>query len=348
MKQLRYGFRLIWREVPADCRRYKIGQPGSFDRQNGHDGVCWAWPSECKLTNSQAKTVFYNIYKKRSLTLHQLLVVRKALAYAYELTGGEPKGNYKGVKAVWTIVREAKLLGGLAKVVPERIPTVRDKAKAFTTDWTTDSTFSLVDFSSGVICAYDCFLSGLRPNEDVMRLKKSRTHSYDWENGWQCTAFKGGRAKLSGTKKDTRPWSIWTVCFCKGPRHQRPPSEFCYEINKAGNPRDPSLVNWTTTCPLAALELLWQLQDEPRRYGRWLDSGRFGSSCIKDPVNFAIDWFQSQGVSPRVRYDHNSGRKGFARLARHLRLEYPPIFQVIGDLEMYRYILALIIIMITL
>ena len=64
------------------------------------------------------------------------------------------------------------------------------------------------------------------------------------------------------------------------------------------------------------------------RYGKWLDSGRFGSRNIADPVKFAIDWFQSQGVSPLLRYDHNSGRKGFARLARHLSLEYPPIFLI--------------------
>ena len=93
MKQLRYGFRLMWREAAGALRRFKVGEVGSFDPHNGHNGVCWGWPRECRLTNTQARTLFYDIYKKRSLTLHQMVVVRKALAYAYELTGGEPKGN---------------------------------------------------------------------------------------------------------------------------------------------------------------------------------------------------------------------------------------------------------------
>jgi len=91
--QLRYGFKLMWREVPGTMRKYKVGPLGSFDVHNGHNGVCWGWPRECKLTNTQARAIFYEIYKKRSLTVHQMIVVRKALAYAYELTGGEPKGN---------------------------------------------------------------------------------------------------------------------------------------------------------------------------------------------------------------------------------------------------------------
>ena len=335
MNQLRYGFKLLWREAPETCRRYKIGKVGSFDPLNGHNGVCWGWPSECRLTNSQAKTLYFNIYKKRSLTIHQTIVVRKALAYAYELRGGEPKGNFKGVKTVDTIIREAKLAGALGKVVPERLPTVRDLEAAFTKEWTTDSPQCLVEFSSSVVCAYDTILNGPRSNEDVDRLKKSRTHDFDWKNGWQCTAYEGGRAKLAGVKKGTRPWSIWTVCFCKGKKHQSPPDYFCAKILKSGNPRDPSEVNWCTTCPLACLQFLWQLQDEPRRYGKWLSkSGRFGSSNINDPVKAAIDWFEHQGVtSPSGRYDHNCGRKCFARWTRHLSLEYPHIFEVVGDLE---------------
>ena len=45
-KQHRYAFRLMWREAPEVMRRYKFGKVGSFDPQNVHNGVCWAWPRE--------------------------------------------------------------------------------------------------------------------------------------------------------------------------------------------------------------------------------------------------------------------------------------------------------------
>ena len=235
------------------------------------------------------------------------------------------------MKQVWTIVRASELADALARVTPERIPSVRDLRVAFTKDWTTDHPLGLIEYSSGLVCAYDAFLCGLRSTEDVDRLKKSRAHSHDWRNGWECTSFAGGRAKLCGSKKGTRPWALWTVCFCKGPDHASPP---CVLVGKDGNPLDPAVVNWTTSCPLSALELLWQFQREPRRYGKWLDSGRFGKSNISDPVKAAIDWLQAQGAcGAGSRFDRNSGRKCFARLTRHLQLEYPHIFQVIGDLE---------------
>ena len=236
---------------------------------------------------------------------------------------------YPGVKVVWHIVRESELADALATVVPRRIPTVRDLKVAFTKDWTTDSPLNLMEYSSGLVCAYDAFLNGLRSNEDVDRLKKSRDHTSDWANGWQCTSFAGGRAKLCGAKKGSRAWGLWTVCFCKGPKHFSPPAVVI--IGKDGNPPDPSVVNWTTSCPLSALELLWQLQDQPRRYAKWLGSGRFGKMNIGDPVQTAIAWFKSQGVSGP--FDRNSGRKCLARWARHLQLEYPHIFQIMGDLE---------------
>ena len=96
----------MWKEVPKVMRRYKIGEEGSFDPKNCHKGSCWGWPKECKLTNLQARTIFFNIYKRKVLTIHQLIVVRKSLSFAWELTGGVPGGNYPGVKQVWKIVDE--------------------------------------------------------------------------------------------------------------------------------------------------------------------------------------------------------------------------------------------------
>ena len=89
---------------------------------------------------------------------------------------------------------------------------------------------------------------------------------------------------------------------------------------------------------LACLQLLWSLQKKhgkPRRYGKWLTtSGRFGTSNIKDPVKFGIDWMIAMGATtPENRYDHNSGRRCCARYTRKLALEYHPVFQMVGDLE---------------
>ena len=279
------------------------------------------------------------IWNKKRLTYHQMIVVRKALAYAYVLAGGEPKGNYKGVKRVWGVVRAELLAAAKGRVLPQRIPSVQDLGTAFTKEWTQEHSLSLVKFSEGVICANDGFVCGMRPNEDVNRVKKSTHHTFDWTNGWQCTSFVGGRAKLAGRKKGKRPWGLWTVCFCTGNQHQRPPARFCRRINHEGNPVDPDEVTWTTTCPLACLELIWQLQETPRRYGKWLGSGRFGTSNLRDPIDEAIKWFVAQGVcTEATRFDHNSGRKCCARWTRHLNLEYPHIHQIVGDLEMNQLI----------
>ena len=109
---------------------------------------------------------------------------------------------------------------------------------------------------------------GLRSTEDVKRVKQSSSHQWDWANGWQCTSFLGGRAKLCGTKKGTRPWWIWRVCHCPTKKHVRVPPRFCERIDPEGNPTVDTF-KWSTLCPLAALELMWQLQiicQEPRCY----------------------------------------------------------------------------------
>ena len=314
-------------------KRFKVGKVGSFDKKNHHHGVCWGWPSECNLTNDQAKTVFYAVWKTRALTIDQMIVVRKSFSYAYELKHNKT-GNYKGVKDVMKLVRENELAAALATVIPKKIPTVDELKVVFGQNWSLDCGMSLVEYSSGLICAHDAFLCGLRSGEGVDRVKKSYEHFYNWNQGWCATSFKGGRPKLCGVKANSRPWKIYTVCFCDGKKHVCPPADFKYEIQKDGNPLDPSEVTWTTSCPLSCLQLIWSLQKKPRRYGKWLPSGRFGTSNIRDPVAFGIDWMLKMGATTAEhRYDHNSGRRCFARYTRKLGLEYPPIFQVIGDLE---------------
>ena len=76
------------------------------------------------------------------------------------------------------------------------------------------------------------------------------------------------------------------------------------------------------------------MQEKPRRYGKWLPSGRFGSSNLKDPVKVGIDWMIALGATTEAnRFDHNAGRKCVARYTRKLALDYPHVFQMVGDLE---------------
>ena len=144
----------MWRDVPKTMRRYNCGAVGSFDKNNCHAGVTWGWPKECSLTNIQARTIFFNLYKKRSLTLHQLIVVRKALSFAFELAGGMPGGNFPGVKEVWKIVKDSNTATQIHHVMPARIPTVRELVRAFKKEWSPVSPMSLVKFCQGLVAAY--------------------------------------------------------------------------------------------------------------------------------------------------------------------------------------------------
>ena len=81
MKQLRYAFRLMWRGAPRQMRRYSIPEEGSFDKHNGHNGVCWGWPKECSLTDTQARAIFNACYESGKLTMPMMVVLRKGMAY---------------------------------------------------------------------------------------------------------------------------------------------------------------------------------------------------------------------------------------------------------------------------
>lgn len=327
----------MWQEVPEVMRRYKIGEVNSFDPRNGHGGVCWGYPKECSLKSSQAKTIIWKIWGKRSMTYPQMKKIRQSLAYAYELSGGsKPKGNYAGVNNAWDNVVPEQCVESSTTTIPQSIPTMDELKKAFTREWTPQHSWCLMEFLQGLIQAYDLFVFGLRSREDVDRVKKSNHHHHNWKRGWQCTSFVGGRAKLSGKKKDTRPWKIYRQCHCPGNKHIRPPFDFCKEINKDGNPEVD--VKWNTTCPLAALELIWQFQGTKgtgvkRCYGKWLPSGRYGTSNTKDVAEFAIDWMIAQGACTEENcYDTNSGRKSLALWCEKLNIPYPESFHLHGDL----------------
>ena len=337
MHVIRWGFKLAWEGAPRLMRRYNVGEVDSFDPHNAHNGTCWGWPKECSLTNSQAQAIMLKCYRKRTFTYPMLCAIRKSMAYAWELRGGVKskfQKNFKGVNSVWSAVKKSECPDNTMSQIPELIPTPQENKDYFSKPWTPEHPWCLMDYLGGRVAAGDLFHFGLRSREDVDRVKKSTQHEFNWKKGWQCTSFVGGRAKLCGNKKGTRSWWIWRVCFCKTKTHRRPPPNFCEKINLEGNPTVP--VPFDTRCPLAALELMWQLQPrelgvEKRCYKKWLDSGRYNKRNINDVAVFAIKWLIAQGA-PEAGFDTNSGRKSLARLTEHLSIAYPHSFQNHGDL----------------
>ena len=108
------------------------------------------------------------------MTWPQLKAIRKSLAYAYELTGGEThNGNYKRVGMIWPVMRETECVPVTTSQKPKLIPTVEELKEAFTSPWDPEHPWSLMEFLGGLVCAYDTFVNGLRSNEDMSRVKKS-------------------------------------------------------------------------------------------------------------------------------------------------------------------------------
>lgn len=335
LRVIAWGFKLMWRECGALMRKYKIGAVGSFDKSNVHNGNCWGWPFECKITNQQVYTILMRIWKRKNVTYSMFRAIRKSLAYAFELTGGKPGDNFPAVADVVSVVHPTKFPESTTTTLPDCIPVPKDLKRMATTPWTPDSDWSFMDTATARVMALDCFVFGLRSREDVKRVKESVTHTVNWKDGWVCTAFKGGRSKLAGVKKGTRPWSIWSVCHCKGKKHKRPSEDFIYSMDKQGNPTEEP--DFDTTCPVALLEIIFELQDyydtPRRRYGKWITTGRFGKSNYGDPVDRAIDWLVSIGVcDAEHRYSSNSGRKSLGLWTAHLNIEYEVGFQLHGDL----------------
>ena len=329
MKGLRWGFNLMWEHAEAEMEKHNIPRPDTFDKKNHHGGKLWGWPRECNMTDNKAKRIFYACYKTGNMTEPMLRAVRKTLAYAYELKGGEPLQNWPSIKGVWQTFKLCNLPKSEMSQKPELIPTPQQLKRAFTTEWNPDCPMVFAVWLVGLIAAFDSFVNGLRSNEDISRVKNSPRHVYNWDAGWECSEFDGGRAKLCGNKKGTREWWVWRVCLCPGGRHIRPPHNFKETINKAGNPTVN--IKWCTCCPLAALELLWSYPGPRRCYPKWLTkSGTFKKQNEGDVIQLALQWMLAQGVT-EVGFDTNSGRKSLANWCEFLHVPYAESFYIHGD-----------------
>ena len=326
----------MWEVAPKEMKKHKIRPPGSYDPSNCHNGVMWGWPRECNMTDNKAKRIIYECYTSGKLTWNQLKNIRKTLSYACELCGGNAKKNWPSLKGLFKDTFDPKtLLPGKVtnSTKPKKIPTAKQLKRAFTKQWSPRTKMPFMKWVVGYVAAYDWAVFGLRSKEGMRRVKLASRHVINVRERWQASQFYGGRCKLAGTKKGTRPWWCYRVCLCPGQKHISPPEGFGHHINKRGNPTVQ--VRWNTACPIACLEFYTSLLDpkEYRCYPKWLDSGRFGKKSIGDPVERALWWFEAQGELPvEGRFSTNAGRYALARWCEKLNISYAESFEIHGDL----------------
>jgi hypothetical protein len=336
------GYKKMFEIIPAVMKAQKMLPPGSFDFHNHHGGVMPGWPKESTLTNLRASKILRACINKSSiLTFGQLNTIRTCLSYLWELTGQKNKKdtNWPCVGAMWeSTVRKTNLLPSQRIVTARRIPQPQTLRRAINKGWSKANRMPFMEWAVKYLCFWDSNVCGARANVDHAKIKMSRTHDYNYEQGWCCTKFVMGRAKLNGVKKHSREWWMWRICMCKGSRHVRPAENSWSYIDEDGNPRKE--LNFDPSCPLACTEFVWQCQLEEdkgkRDYPNWVKRSKksaawYGPLNIGDPAQAAFDWLKAQGVLDD--FDHNSGRKALAAWCKLLSVPYIRSVHLHGDLH---------------
>ena len=335
----RQGYNIMWRYAPKKCEQLGFKKPGTFSKDNGHNGECWGWKKECSMSDQKAGKILLHLVNLETLTLSQLEVVRKSLAYSYQLRGNEVtkyKTNWPEVRKVWKAVSD-KSCAPTRSTKPKRIPTPEELKAAFTQHW--DAKKNQMSFLEWIIArraAYDTLFCGHRPNKDMEKMKVTRRHHIDAREGWSWTDFKDGRSKLVGPKKNSREWKQFAVCWCKDGKHRSPTLRDRHNLDEFGNPRngDPG---FDDLCITAGFEFtnLWQKKGRWRRYPTLCGTGRgkstkgnVGNRDVGEPIKLALRWMEDQGLGS---FDSNSGRKALARMLSLLNIPYE-VFEMHGDI----------------
>ena len=339
MTLYRKGFQLMWRVVPGIMKKAKVKPPGEYDEGNGHGGVMPGWPDECTLTNQRVSKIMFGCIQSKACTQSQLKKIRKTLGYMWELTGKRTKTetNWPCIGMLMESIRPGQVLpnqkgtGSKARY----IPSPEQLQAAIERGWTPEHEWSLLKWSTHYLCFHDTMICGARPQVDLGKVKESREHDVNYAQGWQKTAFKGGRSKLHKAKRGTRPWSMWRTCLCQGDKHVRPTEE-AYKLDENGN---PDVLSWDPRCPVATVEFIFQNQlaeDEPKRcYPNTLEKNkagqgvRYGEKSIAYPAKAAVEFMEVQGLP---KFDTNSGRKALARWCKKLSVPYELSVHIHGDL----------------
>ena len=341
MAGYRYGFRMMWKGCPKFLKKIKMKGVGEYDKRNQHGGEMYALPGDFRLTEKQAATILYKCFLSKKFTISEMKQIKKSLAYAYMLDGGIPGKNYSTIPGIWEIVTDAECHEQKRRVLPEKIPTVDELRLAFTTPWSRETGWGLADWSRGLVAAWDWCILGARYRTDMTRIKEGNQHGLNVQEGWGWTSFKGGRAKLVGKKKGTRPWKAWRCCMCPGKKHKGLPEDFEYSFDNEGTPTME--ISWCTSCPVNCMELILKGQFRQAEsncpvwshcciYRKWSkSSGRFGKAKQGEIMTLINRWMKVQGVE--ADYDTNAGRKSLARWLKTMQVPYEESFEIHGDLE---------------
>ena len=223
----------------------------------------------------------------------------------------------------------------LASRVPVHIASSSALKRGFLRDWVKGNGMSLVLWLSGFLAAWSWCICGARPGCDLDSVKKSTDHTLSPDQGWACTEFVGGRNKLHGNLRGTRPWAQYYTCLCPGGVHKHVPAGFHLSLDRNGNPTRP--VRFPTQCPINVLALKESLMapDLPLRlFAKWgTKSGRYCSRNHGDVTMLANAWFAAQGaLDDNHPYDSNSGRRALAGWLQVTHTPYHEGFEIHSDL----------------
>ena len=310
-------------------RRKKIPEPGQFRKNNIHGGQLWASRKECKLTDKMAGQIIERVYTSKKVGIHQLRQVRHSFSYAYYLTTGKAGENYPEVKAQWQSFKMSTLPGVRRPLKATRMPAVLSLKTAWKKQWSPNCEMALTDFTVAGLAAYDSHIFGLRPNVDVKKVKNSRTHEIVIQDRYGYTEMVEGRSKLHMSKRGTRRWLVYRVCFCAG-QHTPVPQDLV--VSRQGNPQgEPT---WNTVCPLAMMEFLQIIQstNQWKPYAKWFPKQMAYGQNHGDVATLANRWLEIQGI-PGGPFHRNSGRKTLSRWCDHLNVGYEESVHIHGDLE---------------
>ena len=111
IKAYKVGFRLMWRTCPSYLMRIGMKPPGEYPKTNQMGGIMFSLPGDIELSPRQAAQILWKCYQSGDpwLTFRQLRTIMTMLSYAYQVQGGEAKGQFSAVQAVWDACRVSNM-----------------------------------------------------------------------------------------------------------------------------------------------------------------------------------------------------------------------------------------------
>ena len=340
----RKGFNAMWRFAGDLMRKWKVPEPGQFEKTNVHGGRLWGGYNEWRknpISADRIGLIFEACALDSNCSDHVLCQVSKCMSYLYLLETAIPKKNWKSLPGLKMTLKKRKKIPSKKTVSPTHVPTAHQLAHCFTQEWRPgNKKMPLLRFISTAVMAWDSHVLGSRPNVDIRKIKESESHW--WTKDMWYTELVEGRAKLPLEKAGTRRWAAWRICICKDAKHVPPAPGFFRTFDDHGN-TSADISKYCTTCPLFCGEVLKQFQDDmgvpfhvyrkPLLSKKRLQKKR-SLLAPKDNVfsiqKTVIEWFMYQGVQP---VSMNSGRKALAKWLSETETPYHEGMQIHADLE---------------